>query len=892
MTTITGGPKKPVLKDVDAAPIAVDKAAEAKPAQALTKIAVGDGVDAGAGHTTLPQETIVPTAPSDLPKMERTFADLAGRVGERPTTAPAEAFALDGTKLTPAGEGYPRETEQATIVLVGLAQEGLADLDDEASTRLDARVLAWTLPLQTDAKTQRLGVQLAPAALPLFTALASAPSPPQPAPVLRLRRALEAATDGAPLPASEKRGMAKLKRLALVKADDSASPEAEAMRSALATLPPITLPDGPVLAFERSARQLGAEIAATADVEALLQIVLFECERLAGADLKDAVNEMRACNEKKKAQRQFMAYLKRQEAAMKADLRQEYDRRAAIPPPDLMHIDTKTLSFDDFCESQKLMQKSGDFAGPGDGVPPDPDKSPVLGLSPNKTVYDYDVKDSKGRALSVKELQAAQKLGISPEDMCDLKDVWGSDGELRGKFASMNDWLTSTATKGVSLTVPPRPNATKQVSDYIGKWKTEQAKKNLPPPPGNVPGLDSKFPGVGAAVLDWLQKVYDALGSPGGDFEVFLKAAPPDGVGLKEMAPLENETAYNAFCTWLKNNKPLTYSDGTGQKTAKDEIGALLGKPTDGTLPNGDTDLEDDRFKEYIDNAGKNLPPPGKDAIDEKVARYIATKLCRIQNISAGNLEFGDLKQIPGYPNDPRVAQYVGLLLAEMVKDLKWSTAHKEDNAPFRNSCLLSRQWFVVGGNHLHGIPNGTGYGSHWFHTSDMKQLVTSLTTDVNKLMATNPEKFDTKFPSTNGAKLDALLGAPPDATGPGLISGDAGNGGGNDGGGDNTLGGAAGAMGMAFSLQPSIKSKLSLAALEETPGIEHFDGLNELSLRQLDAEIDAWKGKMDSTGDLSDELSLKLQATMDRRKKFLETLSNVMKKLSDTGQAITQNLK
>ena len=48
----------------------------------------------------------------------------------------------------------------------------------------------------------------------------------------------------------------------------------------------------------------------------------------------------------------------------------------------------------------------------------------------------------------------------------------------------------------------------------------------------------------------------------------------------------------------------------------------------------------------------------------------------------------------------------------------------------------------------------------------------------------------------------------------------------------------------------------------------------------------------LDSMSEMSEMTSLRLQMTMDRRSKFLATLSNVEAKISATAQGITQNLK
>lgn len=48
----------------------------------------------------------------------------------------------------------------------------------------------------------------------------------------------------------------------------------------------------------------------------------------------------------------------------------------------------------------------------------------------------------------------------------------------------------------------------------------------------------------------------------------------------------------------------------------------------------------------------------------------------------------------------------------------------------------------------------------------------------------------------------------------------------------------------------------------------------------------------VDSMSETSETQSLELQMTMDRRSKLIETLSNVLKKISETGDNVVQNLK
>ena len=59
-----------------------------------------------------------------------------------------------------------------------------------------------------------------------------------------------------------------------------------------------------------------------------------------------------------------------------------------------------------------------------------------------------------------------------------------------------------------------------------------------------------------------------------------------------------------------------------------------------------------------------------------------------------------------------------------------------------------------------------------------------------------------------------------------------------------------------------------------------------------LDAQIDQMKNDLDSMSELGEMESLRLQMAMDRMSKMMSTLSNLLKKISETSQAITQNIK
>jgi hypothetical protein len=64
------------------------------------------------------------------------------------------------------------------------------------------------------------------------------------------------------------------------------------------------------------------------------------------------------------------------------------------------------------------------------------------------------------------------------------------------------------------------------------------------------------------------------------------------------------------------------------------------------------------------------------------------------------------------------------------------------------------------------------------------------------------------------------------------------------------------------------------------------------VTLAQLKSIQDDLKGQLDSMNEMSEMTSMRLQMAMDRRSKLIETLSNIMKKISATGDTLVQNLK
>jgi hypothetical protein len=60
----------------------------------------------------------------------------------------------------------------------------------------------------------------------------------------------------------------------------------------------------------------------------------------------------------------------------------------------------------------------------------------------------------------------------------------------------------------------------------------------------------------------------------------------------------------------------------------------------------------------------------------------------------------------------------------------------------------------------------------------------------------------------------------------------------------------------------------------------------------EIDQQVGALKQDLDSMSEMGEMESLRLQMAMDRMSKMMSTLSNVMKKASDTSSTIIQNIK
>ena len=89
-----------------------------------------------------------------------------------------------------------------------------------------------------------------------------------------------------------------------------------------------------------------------------------------------------------------------------------------------------------------------------------------------------------------------------------------------------------------------------------------------------------------------------------------------------------------------------------------------------------------------------------------------------------------------------------------------------------------------------------------------------------------------------------------------------------------------------------SQKKKMRDVISSAKAGNLDFEGTFQLMAVGVNALIDQMKNDLDSMSEMGEMESLRLQMAMDRLSKLMSTLSNILKKMSDTASQITQNLK
>ena len=88
-------------------------------------------------------------------------------------------------------------------------------------------------------------------------------------------------------------------------------------------------------------------------------------------------------------------------------------------------------------------------------------------------------------------------------------------------------------------------------------------------------------------------------------------------------------------------------------------------------------------------------------------------------------------------------------------------------------------------------------------------------------------------------------------------------------------------------------RAEATLAAVEaNVRKAERGEVVPAAALQADAASLERVKDELDSLSEMGEMESLRLQMAMDRMSRAMATISNIMKKMTETAQGITQNLK
>lgn len=102
------------------------------------------------------------------------------------------------------------------------------------------------------------------------------------------------------------------------------------------------------------------------------------------------------------------------------------------------------------------------------------------------------------------------------------------------------------------------------------------------------------------------------------------------------------------------------------------------------------------------------------------------------------------------------------------------------------------------------------------------------------------------------------------------------------------TLGQSPTQLNAASNAQSEGEAELQAqGAQARATGLNHMGNINDMQ-----SAVDDAQGVLDSLGDMSTDMQMRIQLEQSQYSQIMEALSNIMKKMSDTRQAIVENMK
>jgi hypothetical protein len=635
----------------------------------------------------------------------------------------------------------------------------------------------------------------------------------------------------------------------------------------------IVIPGPVVVQMEKAMGGLSLDAGAL-DVEAMAELVMFECERESKLDLNSVLDDMKLINAHKQQMRDWISAAKKQQAHAEDLLHAAYNARTHQAPGTDGYIDATKMDFAAY-EASQTLTVDGPFS---DSKSEDlPEGQFSIGL---------------GDPLAGTTSDPSGPPPTPPPD-APTPPTGGSLAGVTRRGSLQSHGAVDRLFGNASVPLAPRPLDADGIQHEYDVSPTQAADlyayfQNLPADRQALFGgkidtfLQAQEP-LGPALQDGVGGDQQA-----GQIDLFLarrkmEDANPDAIsgdtgathvygitdsqarGLFDFYMLSPGADPSKFVDWLHRTAKLGY-DGDNSQAIQDFCRAAANAQSSVvTLAQAATMSDYDYGSAAADvQASRSaitgmVGPPNATALDAQIADYekAAAEYARVQTFNNPDPQGPSLQQLRDAMNtklsaltaslgpsgipDPieraRASQYVEKRLALDVHDCSELASDKWDAKKQANSYLRQHACDVA-----HGGGRTFAQGAWW---NAQGQLAAGL----NSVMQASTSS-EQQQQTIAGRLLDPGTGTRMRST--------AGEGG------DGTTGDAG----------------------------SEASGAAPLTYTDLNANISAWDDKKDSLDDLSQETSTRLQMYLDSYQKLTSTLSNVIKKLGDNAAGIIANMK
>jgi hypothetical protein len=582
---------------------------------------------------------------------------------------------------------------------------------------------------------------------------------------------------------------------------------------------------------------------------------------------------MKKMNAQKADLREFNSKLREQKAAMSSALHKEYDRRCGLPDTDPQKIFREEVSFESYAQSQKVALYHGSLEPNVDGLPVP--GAVVFQLSPNRPVFEHRAAPAPERAGSRPATTTEPPPAARTEAARDARTVSQAQRELYAR------WSTEVNGQG-----PP-------------SWLD-----NAPIPLPEIAGG-----ALSASETAELNRMKGVLS--GWSAESERPAGKTDAAAFEEVGVDYND--YWQLELRRRSTEPVRhterrsvdavppYADG---KTQAEALAAVRNARGSGTNNSPSYSSEEHRVRrDYIDVAYQRIPSASRGEVETLMQDYLnaaavaghdnfeRTNFVRDNQLGAGGRAANSVmdpvfqhNRLETYINtlpDPARQQamnYVQLRVAEVVRDLQVITQGRDDqnNPGMRGESWTTNRVFVnrdhiamMNGDRGYQRAQGLVHGDvRWDKVGSFRAMEVLLSEDLS-----GSTGFGSARPQAQIYR--EIHGVPGAGATRHPIPTD-----------EQILGPAR------ASRQTTTASTRQAAEADARLVTREGREAREMTLDQLGSAIESWSARQDTLGDLTQEMSISIQMYQDRYTKFASTLSNMLKKASETESQIISNMK